>query len=203
VLPIALGGLLYFGPGRPPTPRPSCCRCRWRGSTRWRWLAFIGGLSAATGMVIVEAIAVSTMVCNDLVMPLLLRTRRFGAPRRRRPDARCCWHPPHRHRGLLLLGWLYFRIAGEAYALVSIGLISFRRGGAVRAGAAGRHVLEGRHAQRRAGRAAAGFALWAYTLMLPSIAKSGWMDAGFLQHGPGAWRCCARRQLLGLAGWTT
>jgi hypothetical protein len=30
-------------------------------------------------MVIVEAIAVSTMVCNDLVMPLLLRTRRFGA----------------------------------------------------------------------------------------------------------------------------
>jgi Na+/proline symporter len=40
--------------------------------------AFVGGLSAATGMVIVEAIAVSTMVCNDLVMPLLLRWRRFA-----------------------------------------------------------------------------------------------------------------------------
>ena len=35
--------------------------------------AFIGGMSAATGMVIVETIALSTMVCNDLVMPILLR----------------------------------------------------------------------------------------------------------------------------------
>ena len=49
------------------------------GHTALALLAFVGGLSAATGMVIVEAIAVSTMVCNDLVMPLLLRTRRFGA----------------------------------------------------------------------------------------------------------------------------
>src|SRR5207247_4382279 len=42
------------------------------------WLAlfaFIGGLSAATGMVIVETIALSTMVCNDLVMPVLLRLK--------------------------------------------------------------------------------------------------------------------------------
>jgi Na+/proline symporter len=36
VLPIALGGLLYFGPGA-PMPRPSCCRCRWpHGQPRWR-----------------------------------------------------------------------------------------------------------------------------------------------------------------------
>ena len=41
--------------------------------------AYVGGLSAATGMLIVETIAVSTMVCNDLVMPSLLRLRRFGA----------------------------------------------------------------------------------------------------------------------------
>ena len=38
-------------------------------------LAFVGGMSAATGMVIVETIALSTMVCNDLVMPILLRLR--------------------------------------------------------------------------------------------------------------------------------
>ena len=79
-------------------------------------------------MVIVEAIAVSTMVSNDLVVPLLLRTRAFGASH----------HASAREIGgvllairrvgifvLLLLGYLYFRIAGEAYALVSIGLISF------------------------------------------------------------------------------
>jgi len=44
---------------------------------RQPWLAlfaFIGGLSRRTGMVIVETIALSTMVCNDLVMPALLAT---------------------------------------------------------------------------------------------------------------------------------
>ena len=89
-------------------------------------LAFVGGLSAATGMVIVEAIAVSTMVCNDLLMPLLLRTRRFSALGRGGDLTRLLLAI---RRGaivaILLLGYLYFQLAGEAYALVSIGLISF------------------------------------------------------------------------------
>jgi hypothetical protein len=43
--------------------------------------------------------------------------------------------------------------------------------------------------------------LWAYTLMLPSIAKSGWLPAGFIAHGPcSASRCCAAAQLFGLTG---
>ena len=80
VLPIALGGLLHFGAGRDGRRDLRALAAAGRTASRgWRWLAFIGGLSAATGMVIVETIAVSTMVCNDLVMPLLLRTRRFGA----------------------------------------------------------------------------------------------------------------------------
>ena len=45
--------------------------------------AFVGGLSAGTGMVIVETIALSTMVCNDLVMPVLLRLRRLRLNERR------------------------------------------------------------------------------------------------------------------------
>ena len=53
-------------------------------------LVFIGGLSAATGMVIVETIALSTMVCNDLVMPVLLRLKRLRLTERARPDRRCC-----------------------------------------------------------------------------------------------------------------
>jgi Na+/proline symporter len=48
-----------------------------RSSELLALLVFIGGLSAATGMVIVETIALSTMVCNDLVMPVLLRMRRL------------------------------------------------------------------------------------------------------------------------------
>jgi Na+/proline symporter len=80
------------------------------GHTVLALLAFVGGLSAATGMVIVEAIAVSTMVCNDLVMPLLLRTRRFSALGRGGDLTQLLLTI---RRGaivlMLLLGYLYFR----------------------------------------------------------------------------------------------
>ena len=77
-------------------------------------------------MVIVETIALSTMVCNDLVMPVLLRMRAAAAQRAQRPVRRCCSASgAARSCCILLLGYLYFRLAGEAYALVSIGLISF------------------------------------------------------------------------------
>jgi hypothetical protein len=79
VLPIAFGGLLHFGT-TPSTRIPSCCPCRSHGAEMLALFVFVGGLSAATGMVIVETIAVSTMICNDLVMPLLLRSKRFGGP---------------------------------------------------------------------------------------------------------------------------
>jgi Na+/proline symporter len=79
VLPIALGGLLHFGAGRMDADSYVLSLPLSQGQGSLALLVFVGGLSAATGMVIVEAIAVSTMVCNDLVMPLLLRTRRFGA----------------------------------------------------------------------------------------------------------------------------
>ena len=79
VLPIAIGGLLHFGVGRDNPETFVLSLPLAAGHSALALLAFVGGLSAATGMVIVEAIAVSTMVCNDLVMPLLLRTRRFGA----------------------------------------------------------------------------------------------------------------------------
>ena len=52
-------------------------------------LAFIGGLSAATGMIIVETVALSTMVCNDLVMPTLLRVGRLHLSERRDLTASC------------------------------------------------------------------------------------------------------------------
>ena len=88
-------------------------------------LVFIGGLSAATGMVIVETIALSTMVCNDLVMPVLLRLQRLRLNERRDLTGLLLGIRRGAIVLILLLGYLYFRLAGEAYALVSIGLISF------------------------------------------------------------------------------
>ncbi len=76
VLPIALGGLLHFagqGVDADTFVLTLPMSQRHEGLTL---LVFVGGLSAATGMVIVETIALSTMVCNDLVMPLLIRHKR-------------------------------------------------------------------------------------------------------------------------------
>ena len=195
VLPIALGGLLYFGKAG-ADPETFVLSLPLAAGHSWLALvAFVGGLSAATGMVIVEAIAVSTMVCNDLVMPLVLRTRA------QRDLSRL---PLHVRRAvivlLLLLGYLYFRIAGEAYALVSIGLISFAAVAQFAPALIGGMYWKG---ATRAGALAglvAGFALWAWTLLLPSVAKSGWLAQGFLRDGPFGLALLRPEQLFGLVG---
>ncbi len=183
VLPIALGGLLHFPSGAMDPDSFVLTLPLSEGFSLLTLLAFVGGLSAATSMVIVETIALSTMVCNDLVMPLLLSSARFqrNAPQdltgllltiRRGAIA-----------GILLLGYLYFRLAGQAYALVSIGLISFAAvaqfapsllGGMYWRGATRRGAIAG---------LAAGFVVWSYTLMLPSFAKSGWLPMSFVESG--------------------
>lgn len=201
VLPIAMGGLLHFGSGAMDPETFVLSLPLSQGYTVLALFAFVGGLSAATGMVIVEAIAVSTMVCNDLVMPWLLRMRRFGA--RASGDLTGLLLGIRRVAilGILLLGYLYFHLAGEAYALVSIGLISFAAvaqfapallGGMYWKGGTQRGALAG---------LLLGFALWAYTLMLPSLAKSGWLlDADFLEHGLLGWGLLKPEALLGLSG---
>ncbi len=201
VLPIALGGLLHFtntGAGG-ADPETFVLSLPLANGAPWLALvAFIGGLSAATGMIIVEAIAVSTMVSNDLVMPLLLRLRG-------RHDARDLSGTPLAVRrvvivALLLLGYLYFRIAGEAYALVSIGLISFAAVAQFAPALLGGMFWRG---GTRAGALAglgAGFASWAYTLLLPSIAKSGWLPTDFMHDGPFGLALLRPEQLLGLTG---
>jgi Na+/proline symporter/nitrogen-specific signal transduction histidine kinase len=200
VLPIALGGLLYFGSGPMNAENFVLSLPLAAGQYALALFAFIGGLSAATGMVIVETIAVSTMVSNELVLPLLLRTRHF------RPEA---GHDLSRVLltirraailGVLVLGYVYFHLAGEAYALVSIGLISFAAvaqfapavlGGLYWKGGTRRGALAG---------LLAGFLMWSYTLMLPSIAKSGWLGTDFITHGPWHMALLRPENLLGLQG---
>lgn len=196
VLPIALGGLLYFGAGAANADTFVLSLPLAAGHNGLALVAFVGGLSAATGMIIVEAIAVSTMVCNDLVMPMLLRLRRFS----QRGDVTGLLLAIRRAAivGVLLLGYLYFHLAGEAYALVSIGLISFAAVAQFAPAMLGGMYWKG---GARAGALAgllAGFALWVYTLMLPSIAKSGWWQTDFVARGPFGIELLRPEQLLGL-----
>jgi len=190
VLPLAAAGLAL---GLPDPETYVLALPLAGGAKTLALLAFVGGLSAATGMVVVEATAVATMVCNDLVLPLLLgRGGALGglvlAIRRAAIVV------------LLLLGYAYFRIAGEAYALASIGLISFAAVAQFAPALLGALYWKG---GTRAGALAGlgtGALLWAYTLMLPSIARSGWLPAGFVEPGPFGLAWLRPEHLFGLQG---
>ena len=199
VLPIALGGLLHFGPGAVVGADTFVLSLPLaEGRSMLALAVFIGGLSAATGMIIVEAIAVSTMVCNDLVMPLLLRSARFAA----RGDLSSLLLAVRRVAivVVLLLGYVYFHLAGEAYALVSIGLISFAAVAQFAPAVLGGMYWKGGTRAGALAGLAAGFVLWVYTLMLPSIAKSGWWATDFVDRGPFGIALLRPEQLLGLSG---
>lgn len=200
VLPIALGGLLHFQ-GQPFNPDTFVLTLPLaHGAEALALLVFIGGLSAATGMVIVETIALSTMVCNDLAMPWLLRSTWLQAEKRQDLSGLLIGIRRAAIALILLLGYAYFRAAGEAYALVGIGLISFA---AVAQFApamfGGMYWKQGTRAGAVAG-LLGGFAIWLYTLLLPSFAKSHWISGEFVEAGLFGIGWLKAQALFGLAG---
>ncbi len=161
-------------------------------------LVFLGGLSAATGMVIVAAVALATMVSNDVVTPLFLRY----------------WWRGNRHAGdvgatllnirrlamtaILLLAFAYYRVAGDGQALASIGLISFA-GVAQFAPAIFGGIFWARASRVGAlGGLCAGGVVWAYTLLLPTFAASSWFPESLLMAGPAGLEFLRPRALFNL-----
>jgi Na+/proline symporter/nitrogen-specific signal transduction histidine kinase len=201
VLPIAFAGLLQFPHGTVDPDTFVLAVPLAAGQEALALFVFLGGLSAATGMVIVESIALSTMISNDLVMPVLLRIRRLRLAER--GDVSGVLLAIRRVAILLLLvlGYAYFRLTGEAYALVSIGLISFA------AVAQFAPVILGgifwKAGSRRGAFAglSAGFALWIYTLLLPSFARSGWIPLELLELGPWGVELLRPTALFGLTAF--
>jgi signal transduction histidine kinase len=183
VLPIAFGGLLHFPAG---TVDPDTFVLTLPLAADQAGLAtfvYLGGLSAATGMVIVATIALSTMICNDLVMPVLLRMPWLRLGQRSDLSGLLLAIRRGSIALMLLLGYVYFRLIGESYALVSLGLLSFAA-----AAQFAPPILAGLYWKQasRAGAQAgllAGFAVWAYTLLLPAFALSGWIDIAIVEQG--------------------
>lgn len=198
VLPIAFGGVLHFTDGRVDADTFVLTLPMARNKAALAMLVFIGGMSAATGMVIVATIALSTIICNDLVMPVLLRL----------PSLRLAQRSDLSNlllsirRGsivlVLLLGYAYFRYVGEFYSLVSIGLISFT---AVAQFAPA--ILGGIFWKRGTKTSAlsgliAGFLVWSYTLVLPSLVQAGFLPPQFVIAGPFGIAMLKPFQLFGL-----
>ncbi|MFU1520540.1 ATP-binding protein [Vreelandella alkaliphila] len=200
VIPIAFAGLL-LGAGAGDSDSFVLTLPLSAGLEGLPLLVFIGGLSAATGMVIVETIALSTMVSNQLIMPLLLRTQRLHLST---SGELAGWLLGIRRIAIvliLLLGYLYHALIGDSYSLVTIGLVSFA--GVAQFAPALLIGLYWRGATRQGATAGliAGFLVWCYTLLLPGFAQSGWLDATFLTQGPWGISWLMPYRLFGLEDW--
>jgi signal transduction histidine kinase len=200
VLPIALGGLLHFSGQGVDADTFVLTMPMAHHQEGLALLVFIGGLSAATGMVIVETIALSTMVCNDLVMPILLHLRGRALSEFKDLSRLLLGIRRGAILVIVMLGYLYFRLAGEAYALVSIGLISFSAVAQFAPALIGGMYWRGGTRGGALAGLSAGFLVWAYTLLLPSFAKSGWLPTDFLTQGLFGIELLRPQQLFGLTG---
>ena len=183
VVPIAVTGLAEMPAGSNPDLFVLTLPLA-KGQDGLATLAFLGGFSSATSMVIVAAIALSTMVSNHIVMPLFLNWTRKGATMS--GDVRTLVLRSRRLSiaGVLFLGYLYYRLTGGSEALASIGLIAFAGVAQVLPALLGGILWRGATRIGAISGLAAGFAIWAYTLFLPSFGEGAVMGARLLAEGP-------------------
>jgi len=197
VLPIAMAGLMTFPAGRVDSDMFVLALPLQAGSDVFTLLAFIGGLSAATAMVIVETVALAIMVSNDIVMPWVLKRRQALVTSGGDVGQLLLKVRRTAIFVILLLAYVYYRSAGDAQ-LAAIGLLAFaavaqlapaffgglfwRRGTAVGA-IAGMTV---------------GTLAWAYTLLLPSVADIGIIGRHVVTEGPFGLALLRPQALFGL-----
>ncbi|MFT7555045.1 MAG: Na+/proline symporter/signal transduction histidine kinase/ActR [Planctomycetota bacterium] len=144
-------------------------------------VSYIGGFSAATGMVIVSTIALSTMVSNDLIFPLLVRAHRGQQRRNYYPTLLLVRRTTI--FVLLLLAYGYYLLAGSGKSLYSIGLLSFAAAAQFMPSIIGGLYWKRGHRNGALVGLIAGFAIWLYTLLLPSLASSTLIPNAFAAEG--------------------
>ncbi|TAE60001.1 MAG: histidine kinase, partial [Bacteroidetes bacterium] len=183
VLPVAFAGHLHFHASGVDADTYVLGLPLLYGKQALALLVFIGGLSASTSMVIVATIALSIMVSNNIVMPLLLR------PALLKESSAADLSPRLRliRRLLILLilftAYLYFHLIGGRTPLVSIGLISFVAVSQFAPAIIGGLFWKG---ATRAGAIAGllgGFLVWAFCLPFPSLVEAGFLPQSILNEG--------------------
>ncbi len=183
VVPIAVIGLEVLPVGSNPDQFVLTVPLS-QGQDKLAMLSFLGGFSSATSMVIVAAIALSTMVSNHVVMPIWLRMAGGGAAMA--GDVRNVVLVARRVSiaVILVLGYLYYRVSGGGTALAAIGLVSFAgvaqflpalMGGIFWRGATRVGALAG---------LSVGFVIWVYSLLLPSFGEGVLMGEALMAQGP-------------------
>ncbi|KAA0890030.1 PAS domain-containing hybrid sensor histidine kinase/response regulator [Pusillimonas sp. ANT_WB101] len=201
VLPIASAGVALFGRGGDVAADSFVLAVPLvQNQTTLAVMAYIGGFSAATGMAIVVSVALATMVSNDLVMPLLLR-RGWGGAQRRNVASLVLWIRRAAIVGIAAMAYGYYRASGSDTALASFGLMAFAAVAQFGPGLIG--GLYWRGASRKGVEAGMliGFAVWVYTLLLPTLTDAGWMGSDWLTQGLFGLQWLRPHQLFGVDGW--
>ncbi|MGE5893193.1 MAG: sodium:solute symporter family transporter [bacterium] len=165
VLPIAYGGLLSGGTQAEADYFVLSIPLK-NGYPVIALIAFIGGFSAATAMVIVESLALSTMVMNSIVMPTFWSIGKTKG-----------LHFLNIKRlviiGCVFLGYAFAVNVGEFYNLVDIGLKSFEAVTIFAPAFLLGMYWKGGNRKGAITGILAGFIVWIYTLLIPALMRAG------------------------------
>src|SRR5215831_4918945 len=197
VVPIALAGLLTFRPGQVDSDMFVLALPLAAHSDLFTIAAFVGGLSAATAMVIVESVALAIMVSNDILMPLVLQRREGLITGRGNVGGLLLVVRRVAIFVILFLAYVYYRLAGHAQ-LASIGLLSFAAVAQLAPAFFGGLIWRRGTARGALAGMTVGILAWAYTLLLPSLAGAGLGEQSLLSQGPWGITLLRPQALVGL-----
>ena len=206
VLPLARAGQALFAGSNVSSDMYVLALPLSQGHAGLGLFAFLGGMSAATGMVVVSTLTLSLMIGNHWLAPGLLR--------------RSWKHPPLLRDGrddlrgavlllrragivvIMLLAWMYGRVVAGSAALADVGAVSFSALATLAPALA--FAVWRPHTPPRAAIAGivAGFATWAWCLLLPVLATSHGVTPEWVARGPFGWQWLAPDALFGLTGWS-
>jgi len=198
VVPISVAGLAVFRGGAVDADMFVLALPMSAGQSTIALLAFVGGLSAATCMVIVASVAVSIMVSNDLVMPIWLHRTRRSRSRGEDMSATILLVRRAAILVLMLLAYFVYRLIGNSAALASIGLLSFAAMAQFAPALLGGMIWRRATANGAFAGLVAGATLWAYTLLVPALARSGWLPQELIVDGPFGIGFLRPEQLFGM-----
>jgi Na+/proline symporter len=204
VLPVAFSGVLKLG-GQGIDADTFVLALPLAAGHSWlALLTYLGGLSAASSMIIVETIALSVMMSNHLLMPLLVRVSAA------RPGGQGRWFAYLGRVALesrrlavvavLLLAYGYYAEVGKQLPLVNTGLVSFAAVAQFAPAVLGGLYWKGGTRRGATAGLLAGFAVWFFTLVLPTLVGPGRLPASVLTEGVGGIAGLRPFALFGLEG---
>ena len=203
ILPLARAGDALLAPMGVPSDLYVLALPLAQGHEALALLAFLGGLSAATGMVILSTLSLSVMISNHWLAPLLVRGA-WGLGGGRGLDLRG-EVLMQRRVGILvvvLLAWGYSRAIAGSDALADIGALSFS-GLATLAPAVGFAVWRPQTPPRAVlvGLLAA-VAAWIWVLLVPALAEASAYRGAWLVDGPFGLAWLSPDAMFGLGEWS-